>query len=141
MNHRSNGHSSCCGLTLIEVVAALVLMGTLLVGIVMARGKHTRQLALADERLAAIAAADNLLASWWAEPASLPRSGSGTVPGRPTWRWSIESVENESIEQLGAAIVRLTLHGNRPAPLVSVDLAVPVESSATDSHTLEVGTR
>jgi prepilin-type N-terminal cleavage/methylation domain-containing protein len=39
------------GLTLIEVVAAIAILGAILVGIVLAKARHTHQLALARQRI------------------------------------------------------------------------------------------
>lgn len=52
------------GLTLIEVVAGLALMGTLLVTIILSANSHLRQLRTVERKKAAIESLDKLLASW-----------------------------------------------------------------------------
>src|SRR4051812_8008804 len=68
-------------MTLIEVVGGLALLGTLLVGVLLAKAKFTRQAATADRKLQAVSAADELLVAWRQDPLALPRDGVGTVPG------------------------------------------------------------
>ena len=75
-------HSDCYptrGATLVEVMAGLVLLGTLLVAIINAKGNHMRQWSQANARLQAIAAADELLDKWWKNTRELPRSDSGQI--------------------------------------------------------------
>ena len=70
-------------MTLIEVVGGLALLGTLLVAVLLAKAKYTRQAATADRKLQAVAAADELLTAWRQDPNALPRDGSGPVARRP----------------------------------------------------------
>ncbi len=52
------------GLTLIEVIAGVVLAGTLLVAIINASSMHLRQLKLIDRKVVAAAAIDDFLNQW-----------------------------------------------------------------------------
>ena len=52
------------GLTLVEVVAGLALMGTLLVAVILGASSHLRQLRTVERKKAAIESLDKLLASW-----------------------------------------------------------------------------
>ena len=60
------------GLTLIEVVAAIAILGTVLVGITLSQSRHTRQLAAAQQQSAAAHAADQLISEWWTNTAGVP---------------------------------------------------------------------
>src|SRR5688500_6139833 len=85
------------GMTLVEVVGGLALLGTLLVAVLLARGRYIRQAAIADRRLQAVAAADALLAQWHQDPRSLPRAASGDVPGDGQFTWRTRTVSNGSV--------------------------------------------
>src|SRR3954469_11649587 len=77
------------GATLIETLAGLVILGTLLVSITIARGRFIRQRALAEQKIAAAAAVDRLVAKWMAGTGSaIPASAQGPVDGlaNHTWR-------------------------------------------------------
>src|SRR3954452_23578105 len=93
-------------MTLVEVVGGLALLATLLVGVLLAQGRYTRQAAAADRRLHAIAAADALLTSWRLDPHSLPRSGTGVVAGDSQLTWRTQTVLNPSVNELEAEVVR-----------------------------------
>lgn len=125
--------SSCsraAGLTLIEVVAAIAILGTILVGIVMAKSRHTAQLASAERRMAAVTVADELIASWWLGE-DIPVDQSGICERDESLAWQTRWVTNTPIEQLGARVIRVEMHDRRPARdsmdkvLVTVDLVVP----------------
>ena len=53
------------GLTLVEVVAALALLGTLLSAMLLARGRYVRQNMRAQESVEAVAVTDALLEQWF----------------------------------------------------------------------------
>src|SRR4051812_22873145 len=107
-------------MTLVEVVAALAMLGTLLVAVLLARAAYVRQAAAADRRLQAIAAADALLAAWHRDPASLPRGGSGVVAGDGQFSWRTRAVANPDAAALGAETLRLEVLDDRAAGAVLV---------------------
>src|SRR5438477_12326371 len=77
------------GVTLIEALAGLVILGTLLVSITIARGRFIRQRALAEQKIAAAAAVDRMVAKWMAgSGAAIPVSAQGPLDGlaNHTWR-------------------------------------------------------
>lgn len=119
------------GLTLIEIMAGLAILGSLLVALLLARGRCQRQWDLANRRLEAIAAAEALLAQWWQDPALLPRSAAGTLAEPSTLAWRTQAVANGPVESLGAAVVRLEIldRQSRAAVLASVEVVVPGEQS------------
>ena len=97
------------GLTLIEVSASLALLGTLLTSLIIAHGKHQRQLRLAEKRLIALDAADHLLRSWQANLEPVRHGMSGVIPGRPPLRWHVRGIVVEGAERIGAQVLRLEL--------------------------------
>ena len=111
---------ACChrAFTLIEVVASLMLMGSLLVGILVAHRRHAEQIRRADLRIEAAKFADGLLSKWSADASW----GGGKTEGRIdetdelTWRWKVES--DSRLSRVGAAIGMLEIvdkHGNSAA--------------------------
>lgn len=119
------------GLTLIEVVAALAVLGTLLTAILMAEGRCRRQTAGARMRLAACRAVDGLLEQWWASSEKFPRDAEGEIEGQPKLHWKTAVVDNEAVERLGGQVVRLSVFGAeepwRERSLVTVDVVLPQE--------------
>ena len=111
-------------MTLLEVVAGLALLASLLAALVVAKARYARQAAAADRRLDAVAGADALLAVWHQDPRSLPREGSGAVPGDARLSWRTRPVANGDVEDLGGRVVRLEIFderaGGRPV-LVGVE--------------------
>jgi type II secretory pathway pseudopilin PulG len=129
----------CCrpAFTLVEVVASLMLVGTLLVGILTAHRRHTQQVTSAKERLAAIAAADKLLDSWRAAGAWGPTTSSGTFKNNNdlVWRWIVTTPPE--LQRVGAAKGRLEVvkrdSGDSP-PLVMLELVTGSALSARDQR-------
>jgi len=110
MMQRSTTCSRCshaAGLTLIEVVAAIAILGTLLVGIVLARARHTHQYARAESARVAVDAADRLISRWWLNGRHVPVGKAGQFEAHPTLRWRTREVDNEKINLLGARVVRV----------------------------------
>ena len=136
MQTRSRTCSTCSrarGLTLIEVVAALAILGTLLVGIVLAKSRHTHQLVRAKTQSRAVVAVDELITDWWTSLDGVPIDEQGELLGDTPLRWQTRLVDNDEIAALGARVVRVELfditnttpRGKGDAdPLVSVDLVV-----------------
>lgn len=136
MNKRWTTCSSGCraaGLTLIEVIAAIAILGAILTGIVVAQSRHLRQIAATERTDRAVAAAEALLERWWADPATLPVGASGRLDGAEL-RWATREVASEPIEAINARVVRVSFYpagagavGNTAAgePMFSVDLVMP----------------
>lgn len=122
------------GLTLIEVVAAIAILGTLLVGVVLAKSRHTRQAALAQNKMQAVVLTDELIAGWWDRPEGVPASDSGVLSEEDGLRWQTQVVNNPEIASLGARVVRVAVRENPrlisrnredEEPVLIVDLVVP----------------
>lgn len=123
------------GLTLIEVVAAVAILGVILVGTVLANARHTRQLALAEQRSAAIRATDALLMQWWSSPDGIPVNERGAVADSDGLTWRTSVVADRAIEQLEAQVVQVAIHQSGEAmmrlglaagePLLIVEVILP----------------
>lgn len=134
------------GLTLVEVVAGLLLMSTLLVGILTTCGRHTRQIKRARQQMAAAALADRLLTEWARDPEQRftengcdPSDESGL-----SWRW--RTVESGNVpETMGIEIVRLEILSAKfheeEKPLVAVEIVRPLQQidSATENSPPSTG--
>jgi type II secretory pathway pseudopilin PulG len=114
-------------LTLVEVVVALALLGSLLVAILIAEGKLRKQARRAEITLEACQVADGLLEAWWQNLSEFPRNESGTVETHPEWAWETQVQDNSSAEELDAAIVALEIYPqeDRFTPLVRVEVLLP----------------
>lgn len=91
------------GLTLVEVIFSLVLVGTLMVTLLMAHRRNTDQLALAEKQLVAIDALDQMMGAFYKSSNGQSSNGqssdgqaseqplfeqtTGEVPSRPELRW------------------------------------------------------
>jgi hypothetical protein len=117
-------------MTLIEVVGGLALLGTLLVAVLLAKAKFTRQAATADRKLQAVAAADELLTAWRQDAHALPRDGSGPIAGDRQLSWRTRSVANADVAALGAQTVRLEVLDDRVAGAVLAAVEIVVEPPA-----------
>lgn len=127
------------GLTLIEVLAATVLLGVLLAGVVVASARHTRQTRLAQDRLAALEVADRLLTDWVLVRGGAIDEAEGLVEGRPGWRWRVSGRFEPSLAPLGAHVGRLeivdtaatSVEGDRRRAVVLASLEFVSNAAAT----------
>src|SRR5687767_10901659 len=102
------------GATLIEVLAGLVLLGTILSSALVARGRFQRQWRMAEDKLAAVRAADELVSEWIAAPAgAAPVPGEGAVPHASDLRWRASLLRDPYAQRLGARVARLEILGAR----------------------------
>ena len=96
-------------MTLIEAVVGTALLGSLLVGILMADSRQRRQTWRAERRIEACAIADELLDQWWPKRDPLPRSGGGPIDGHDGWTWRTRTAMNRDAERLGGQVVVLEI--------------------------------
>ena len=114
------------GLTLVEVVAGLALMATVLVAMLLLKTQFIHQLATSNSRLRSAAAADSLLDQWWANPTAFPINRSGTVSDFPGLEWQTHVVPTEVVEHLHARVIRLDIMSEAKI-ITSVELLLPKE--------------
>ncbi len=133
-----SGNSSDCstkaGLTLVEVLAALALLSTLLVGTLMAHSRHAEQIRRSRRTLDALRRVDELLYRWMATDGLIPRTATGSLPGEgesgeDEWIWRTRLLSRDHCQSLKVDVVRLEVFPRREAaarqPVVALDLAVP----------------
>jgi hypothetical protein len=121
-------------------VAAIAILGVILVGFVLAKSRHTHQIALAERQSVAVRAADALLAEWWKSAEGVPVDEWGSVEDDPSLVWETCVVRNIPIERLRARVVRVEIYdaaSRRPTsddteqqarfqePFVAVELVLP----------------
>src|SRR5256885_8742802 len=107
--------------TLIEALAGLVVLGTLLVSITIARGRFVRQRGVAEQKIAAAAAVDAMVSKWMAGSGSaIPLSDAGPLDGLPNHTWRTRVIENKS--DLNASIIRLEVISKSNIPILTLDL-------------------
>ena len=122
-------------------MAAALLVGLLLSAVVTAKARHTRQTVLAQQKLAAVGAARQLLMEWFSSPEDTPPPGGGAgtaVAGVWTLNWQINTVSHADVDTLGGDVVELVIRSVDSAeePLVSVQFVIPDAESdaATESR-------
>ena len=111
-------------MTLIEVIAGLVVLATLVCALTIARGRFMRQWESAQRRTQAVEAMDRMLAGWiggaGAEDA-IPVPARGTLAGVDGCAWRTQWVGDAGAMRVGAGVVRVeVLDGGRR--LFSVDV-------------------
>jgi type II secretory pathway pseudopilin PulG len=108
-------------MTLVEVVAGLALLGTLLVSLLLTKAALARQRATADQRLAAVAACDHVLADLRATGRLVPRNGGGATDGG--LRWRSEMLRHQEIQAVTVDVVRVVVtseHSDKPLAQVEI---------------------
>lgn len=112
-------------MTLVEVLAGLVVLGTLLAAVTVARGRLLRQWAEADRRLQATRALDVLLSEWLSgSPQAVPVTSQGPlVGGAANQVWRTRLMRDPAAAELGAVVVRLEVFDtvNSRKPTVTLD--------------------
>lgn len=118
-------------MTLVEVVAALVILGTILAALAVARGRFTRHWAEADRKLAATKALDALITEWTDGPfASVPINRQGRLPNTRTCIWRTRALRTADAARLTAVVVRVEVFDrgdeqkSNGVPVASIDLLV-----------------
>lgn len=134
MNTKSRRSLHCWrrpGLTLLEVVAGLTLLATLLVGTMLAYGSHIRQVRAAQQRLQATDIAERILVDWYESEDGVPPRDEDVIAGTDGWRWRTTPLASNDSNPFRARVVRFEIYdpadGVEPVPLVSIDLLVPEE--------------
>src|SRR3954463_11233756 len=93
------------GVTLVEVLAGLILMGTVLASVLIARGRFVRQWAQAEQRLAATRAADAMMSRWMSgPPQAVPVPAQGPVDGLAGYVWRTRSLVSREADAIGADV-------------------------------------
>lgn len=136
------------GMTLVEVIVATALLGTLLAGIVLAQARLRHQSAAAGRTLIAARWADALLTAWW--PDHIPQDAAGSVsevlaahtdsPAQTNsdqLNWRTTVVDAPALKARHIQLVRLDIldaaaSSSETDALVSIHLFVPEPTSSVD---------
>jgi hypothetical protein len=117
-------------------VAATAILGTILVGVVLAKSRHVHQIERAHRKQDAVRAADELIAAWWASPDGVPVGQSGAAPTDGSLTWETRGIQNGAIQGLGARVVRVEIRRSQskePAGDVAADAIVIVDLVLPDA--------
>ncbi len=121
---RCSSNARRSGLTLVEAVLGMFLLGTLLVAMIHSFGQQRAQILHASAKLNAAQAADELLSEWMSGSGTLPLNQSGTWNER--WSWRTRLVRRTIVLSVPMNIVALEIReADRPAdrPLLTVEVA------------------
>jgi len=127
-------------MTLVEVVASLALLGSLLGAAVLAKGRLMRQWSVAQDRVEAVELLSAQLALWHgsqgqdgteqSEGSAWPHSGEGPLGQDGQWWWRAEALEVETSQVAGLSVVRFTAFDPTQAltrdesPLATMDVLI-----------------
>ncbi len=125
------------GFTLVEVMAGILLLGTLLTVLVVANGRLAAQSSRSRQAVEAYRVLDDLVDRWWIDPARFPRGGEGPVAERPGWRWRTRVVPSPAAATLAAEVIHVEVFGpsdetRQPTASVQVVLARGEQEDAAD---------
>lgn len=122
------------GATLIEVLAGLVLLGTILSSALVARGRFLRQWHDADQKLAAIEPSEQLITQWLnLSPGTAPVPGEGVLGQSEDLRWRTTWLRAAAAQRLGARVALLEVFDRRSPrrPLLRLEFLLRLEPPAT----------
>lgn len=122
-------------MTLIEVLAGLVLLSTLLASIVIASGRFAARIRGATNELASVEILEDQLAFWYASAGRLPSAAEGRIDGAPEYRWRIIRSNVPVAPNIPARRVRVELFvPGGGAPGMSIELLEPIEDRDRAAH-------
>lgn|GEM_PF-2748244 len=108
-------HKRCLGLTLIEVLAALVIIGSSVTAILVAQSNSLDALTSSRRDLIAQHLAKELIANWELEEEDLRIDASGRISNDSDWSWSRSARGIRVADQIAATEIRLALVCRREA--------------------------
>lgn len=123
-------YSRCCrpkGLTLVEVIASLALLSTVLITVLTAWTRHSKQVDVAFRKSEAIQLLDQQIASWYSADSELPVNQSGVFTSKPeyTWQTKLLSAKTTNNDWKVATLEILVFdQRRRDKPLAKVELLV-----------------
>ena len=115
------------GLTLVEVIAGLALMASLLSTMVVAYSAHLRQHRNAQRKVLAVELLDRKLEEWRRTSQPIPVPAEGDFLDKPEFHWRSELVPNSTLHQFFGEVVRIEVR-EKQAPqrtLCSLELPRP----------------
>jgi len=127
-------------MTLVEVLAGMAILGSLLTGIVLAQARLTVQSRRTMQRRQACQLAEGLLSLWWEDEVIIPRNSSGNIADPPGWRWLTYVYYTDEADDLGAEVMRLNLFGPGSAEnetTLSIEILLPRLETDEDGNVIE----
>lgn len=125
---RPSNLSSRRAFSLVEVVASVFLVGTLLVAVLVAHRRAITQTRLAQRRLDAVETLDQLLTARQGPDAEDYQLARGKAPGENPFHWRSTMRDEPSLADLGAGVLRIELYDpafKEGETLASVELLAP----------------
>jgi type II secretory pathway pseudopilin PulG len=113
------------GLSLLEVIAGIALLSTLLVSCMLAWSLHRRQIRVAELQIEAAELADQQLTLWYADKGRLPEQPAGSLMDHKTLKWTLEPVDEADDLPKGFQLKRLVVRDEQNHGLLHVDLLTP----------------
>jgi len=115
------------GFTLLEVVVALVLMGTLVASALVSMSAYKRQMLFSKQRIVATRLADEMLARWYELNQGPPTFDRGQFESNGTWLWRTQPVGVRKIFGNDVTVIRfdllgITAYDREPVLFASVEL-------------------
>jgi len=112
---------SARGLTLVEAVAGIAILGAMLAAVLVATSRLRIQDAQAARRIEACRLADAMLDELWKKPEDFPRKGSGRVSGSRDWQWRASVVPSVDANELNSEVVAVEFfQANKAANKASI---------------------
>jgi Tfp pilus assembly protein PilV len=97
------------GLTLVEVVASLLIMGSAMAALLVGQSRSLRQIDEAEHQLTATLIARELIANWRLEGQDLMTAGSGEILNQPGWLWTRRGERRSMANDLFVSEVTLVI--------------------------------
>ncbi len=97
------------GFSLLEVVAGLVLMASVLSVVLVSYGRQHRRNRDAQALMLAVDLADNLLLGWTESQQGVPLHDAGVMPGYRGWLWRTQVLRVEQRMGVSLPIVQLEI--------------------------------
>ena len=130
-------HTERAGLTLVEVVAGIGLLGTLLASLLISFSQQIRQQQRAQARLQAVQVLDRKLEEWYSGTDPIPVREEGELGSDEKLKWKTSRVKDAQAERWGMERVLIEIWPVEPAgsgPLVSLEVVQVPERGATEGR-------
>ncbi len=93
---RSSRYSKSKGLTLVEVIASLALLSTVLVTVLLSWSRNTAQLSTAHKQTRALELLDQQIAEWYGSADGIPLNEQGVFEADSTFAWRTKLISAKS---------------------------------------------
>ena len=113
------------GLTLVEVIAGLALMASLLSTMVVAYSAHLRQHRNAQRKVLAVELLDRKLEEWRRTSQPIPVPAEGDFLDKPEFHWQTELVPNSTLHPFFGEVVRIEVREKQSPQRTLCSLELP----------------